>query len=1180
MKNGSRKLWLATMVCGVIFVSLVGCQKKETEKTYGSAKEESKIKEVPQEENELLYNQQEEIDSNKVLYEPELPWIKAKTDLRLSRVPPRGETADLTYSITPEEDLPLLRIIFALQGVEVVSGGLTPLKPGLYYTNAKANAKTEISLKVRFVGNKIHLGAFADKILNKSDPKTPGHEVIRHIEVHHKSFRYYFDENVGSYVTWGEFVAKPWLKFNPMIGDTEPIVDDGVSRMNLRWIDKIREIRTDITAWEALYLLYEILNAPYVTREGSSYHYPPKGGEPYPEDEEWAKKLIQKGWLKEFRTTCGESLLKVLPNTPFPPKSSIDWSKEHPEKLENRKESKKDGSFLTPQREERRTPETQITSLTPIPTQCTGTFLYKKYPYTSNYGLDSIPYDVPVREAVVAIWGYSETNITRRILGRDFTDENGNFNFYVDVDDADTNWRLYPVVYAMGPNDTNANLAAIKVSDPTPPAPRIGNAPEDSSVYHDVGNLNPNVPPGSSQYFDTTYFDPDFPAKQPWSGSINIYKALLEGFNYIVPAYTNPDTLEKVGALWEPDFHPYDTLISSVYHRDTVFICGDTSSIFWNTDEWDDLTLVHEYGHHVLANAAEHPQYTTLNHIWWEEYPNYWGTTYSEGWPTFFASVITDTIHWIDTKRGIGEGVASFVSVEDPWVGFDTTNLPDSFAGGVYCEGAVAGSLWDVCDSYNVNEDPYPSYPKPPLFPDTGLVDTMSVVFDSLWDVTYTCDPPPSQINRSWSIQHWYVGWILNNYGHGLAFRDILLHHRIIYPFASTIFEDKSKVEPARRMITLGWSDSTSQVIQGYSVYRKEPQESKFTRVATVSDTFHTDSTVIGGRTYTYTITSYDSFGIESDTSKHVTTWVPGSSNAQATAYNNGRKMVRDSTGTIFVTLSSGDSVLVGWTSNHASTWEKAFIGNGKSPSIALDPSNVPWVFWIGIPDDHSIYYSIFDTTGVWSLPSPLHTFPTNLSFYSLSSVFGPGYGHTTVDGERNDADCAGCRFSYYLRFDTSLLQVLVSNFRGNESPTPTSAHSSVDSDILDTPHIVWDYRQWPDFGIIYYLTGIVVNPDSIDWAPPIPISSDTVNSAYPFLDEFDGELDVVWQGYSVFPNWEIFHRSSTGGIWGNINQVTSTSDPSLYPVITAGKYAVWVEDISGNSDIWYSMYVLGAWGP
>jgi hypothetical protein len=1180
MRKRSSAIWVAALVSGMFLVSMVSCQKKEEiGKTDQSLKEEGQTEVKPPEESILSEKPEEEKESEAFFDEFILPPVKAKTEFKLSKVPLRGGTADLTFSITPEEDLPIVRVHFLLMGAELVSGNLTKPEKRITYTSAKANQKTEIPLRIRFVGDRVWLKASAVRVLSRHDPDNPGMEVGRFIEVHHHDFDYYFDDSFKRYVTWGEFIAKPWIKFNPLWGDTEIVVDDGISQMNLMWIDKMRNFSADITAWEALYLLYDILNSPYITKKGGSYLYPPKEGKPYPVDENWAKELLEKGWLEKFRETGGENLLKKLPKTPFPPQSARDWSKEHPDKQEGQKESKKDGSFLIPPKEERKPTETNLTSQVPTPTQCYGTFLYKKYPHTSNYGLDSIPYDVPVRQAMIAIWGYSGTNTTRRILGRDFTDEIGNFDFYVDVDPSESNWRLYPVVYAMGPNETNANLAAIKVSDPTPPAPHIGNAPEDSSVYHDVGNLHINVPPGVPQYFDTTYFDPNVPSlRQPFSGSINIYNALLQGFDYIVPTYTNADTLGKSVAVWEPDYQH-----ASAYNPngDTIFINGDTSSIFKNTDEWDDHVIIHEYGHHVMHNVAILPPGSGGTAWWFGDTTNF-RSSYSEGWADFFSQEITDDTLILDARFGIGGDVGNFYNIENPWIGFefDTT----MFDGGPGCRGAVAGSFWDIYEG--LDEFPFHSYPLLPEFPDTGLNDTINLGFDEIWYIF--ADSSMGVHPYQWTILDFIADWRSPKYSfdHDYGMNEILVHHRIDYQSfqSGSPRENKINVEPGRKNVKMDWRSPdtllTSQVLPQpiqYGIYRKNPVDSNFTKIAQVSDTVHYDSTVVKGRAYSYTITAIDTLGVESDTSNNITTWIPGSSNDLATAYNNGRKLVMvDTSGTIFVTLTSGDSVLCGWTANRDSTWHKDFVGIGKSPSISMNTANVPWIFWIGTPD-RIIYYSYF-SGGTWSFPGILYQFPSDEHLYSLSALIGSsGHANMVVDGGCNIplAGNRACRFNYYLRFNTSTLSVWVYKIRETLYESPTLQHSCVTSDSLNNPHIVWDERQSGDWGIIYYLTGTATGDSISNWTPPVPISNTMVSSAYPFLDEFNGRLDVVWQGIDS-GNLNVYHRFKSGINWDTtIHNVSNTSlDLSQYPVITAGTYAVWVE----GTDISYSRFDGSTW--
>ncbi|MEO0227396.1 MAG: hypothetical protein ABIL70_05025, partial [candidate division WOR-3 bacterium] len=118
---------------------------------------------------------------------------------------------------------------------------------------------------------------------------------------------------------------------------------------------------------------------------------------------------------------------------------------------------------------------------------------------------------------------------------------------------------------------------------------------------------------------------------------------------------------------------------------------------------------------------------------------------YGEGWAHFFsgrARVGTGADSLIiSTHHGINGGSLNYWNLENPWD--NSITIPEFFDGGPWCEGSVAGALWDIYDAYD--EIPYHSYPDSLYgvwFPDTGLYDTLTMGFDPIWDVFDHYDPP------------------------------------------------------------------------------------------------------------------------------------------------------------------------------------------------------------------------------------------------------------------------------------------------------------------------------------------------------------------------------------------------------------------------------------------------------
>ena len=289
----SRKsLGFVMVLCSALVLPVVSSQKKEeTGAIKLAAKEQLRTRVDPEEDSLLVEIQQQEKDDELLLCDADTSYVRAKCELKLSAIPLRGDAADVTLAITPEKDVPLMKVSFSLAGVELVSGDLTPIGSGLFetYTSTDANTETNISVCVRFVEVGIHIGAVAERILNKTDPNDPGQEVTRPLA--RRSFLYFYEDDLARYVTWEELTLKPWWRFDPRSGNLGELVSPAVRLMNQKWFSKMRKIASDIAVWESLCLLHDILNSPHATKEG----------ERSLSDEERATRLLEEGWLEEFR---------------------------------------------------------------------------------------------------------------------------------------------------------------------------------------------------------------------------------------------------------------------------------------------------------------------------------------------------------------------------------------------------------------------------------------------------------------------------------------------------------------------------------------------------------------------------------------------------------------------------------------------------------------------------------------------------------------------------------------------------------------------------------------------------------------------------------------------------------------------------------------------------------------
>ena len=836
--------------------------------------------------------------------------------------------------------------------------------------------------------------------------------------------------------------------------------------------------------------------------------------------------------------------------------------------------------------------------------------------------MDSVPIEVTVKKATVAIWGYPKGNPgARDILGRCLTGDDGGFDITVYLEDSSL-WVIYEVLYPTGPNSTNAGLSCIKTSDPTGPYPGW-KLPEDTTVWHfTADSMFFNVTPGIPHDFGKAYVDTT-PREQPRSGAVNIYNTLLKGYEYLVPNFTSPDTIKKVRALWEPGYGLGTGCKPSVGDTDTIYVQGDSIT---NTDEWDDGPLLHEFGHHVMYRCAEIPPDINPLHYWWNSDSFDSNTAYAEGWPTFFYALVTDSLYYINTRLGPGGGtVSGWHNIEEPWVFSDLP--PDSFKGRPWCVGAVAGVLWDICDSFA--EVPYDTHPLLPEWPDTNLADTLSLGFDEIWTISDTFDPPPPDTapNNCWSVRHFITAWLSRefNYGHEAGLQHILEHHRIEWDFGPNPPKNlRDKVVPQKPEVELQYSPpdtyelvTSSPPAAGYCIYRRQPGDTLFSRLATPTDTTWVDSAVEANQNYIYTVTAYDAGGYMSDTSNNVTIWVPGSEDSLATAHNNAQKIAWDEKDSVvYVAFSSGDSVYCEISTNFGDNWSKTSVGEGAYPTIALAPDGDPWMVWLGNygwgTDSLLLAYrSILCAQysgGSWSEPDSIYTYEDNDSLqcvsFSTDTLNPTGYGHVVATYMKDiidttyPPDTIHCIDSFleYLRFplDDSLSNVtrqLVSSASVG-TPPPLITLASVAADTSGLPHIAWERwfpwdpgRQGPVHAILYKCGEDI--PDTVEWDGDTNTLSDlALDSYHPYIEfhTCHKRISTIWDAFDTtsLAGYQVESRFKINRIWNRIKRVTRTAGDARLPAVS-GDYAVWSEwAIDGPAQIFKAKYdsVSETWDP
>lgn len=218
------------------------------------------------------------------------------------------------------------------------------------------------------------------------------------------------------------------------------------------------------------------------------------------------------------------------------------------------------------------------------------------------------------------------------------------------------------------------------------------------------------------------------------SGPWNIFDALVQGAGYL-RALTGADP-PLVHCLW------------AVGNTDgTYFIpAGNQINILGSSrdsDEFDDAVILHEYGHFVATNYS-YDRSSGGQHSWNGHYTP--TLAWSEGWGTFFSSLVRDTPLYLDTN------VYGNLSLD--------IEVPTGSVAGDDNEGAVAASLWDIYDSADDNSD------------------TLSDGIAHIWRVMRTF----ITFNRGCTIRDLYDGWLSLRIGNIPQLQEILKEHGIAYP--------------------------------------------------------------------------------------------------------------------------------------------------------------------------------------------------------------------------------------------------------------------------------------------------------------------------------------------------------------------------------------------------------------
>ncbi len=299
---------------------------------------------------------------------------------------------------------------------------------------------------------------------------------------------------------------------------------------------------------------------------------------------------------------------------------------------------------------------------------------------------------------------------------------------------------------------------------------------------------------------------------------------------------------------------------------------------------------------------------------------------------------------------------------------------------------------------------------------------------------------------------------------------------------------------------------------------------------------------------------------------------VVGLGSFDATASNNGRRIVRDSLGVIHVVYGYNGVIYYSNSTNNGVSWSSPVnISNTSEsssyPSIAVDSYNNLHVVWEEAypygPEglvNPEIYYSKYTTS--WSPSINISNNFANSESPSIA-IDLDNYLHVTWHENYNTSS----RGIYYSKYTTSWSPPInISNTGGY------SYNSSIIIDLHNYVHVVW-HDTSSGATEIYY------SKYTTSWSIPVNISNNFGYSRVPSIAvDSDNYLYVVWED-DTSGNLEIYYSeySTSWSAPKNIsNTLTSSSFPNLaYKVSSSGIDLVWTEGNTFPKNVMYQSFTV-----
>jgi len=292
---------------------------------------------------------------------------------------------------------------------------------------------------------------------------------------------------------------------------------------------------------------------------------------------------------------------------------------------------------------------------------------------------------------------------------------------------------------------------------------------------------------------------------------------------------------------------------------------------------------------------------------------------------------------------------------------------------------------------------------------------------------------------------------------------------------------------------------------------------------------------------------------------------------ALALAYNGNRHLARKpNTNEFHIVYTDRGKVIYRYSSNEGVDWTPQFVvGNGKLPSIALDPNGLAYVAWTD--DAGGLWFryqpSAYRWNPIYHLYDPGANDPKLNSPPSIGLVVNRGVVYPHILVTRTDANNDRHLvedFTFPVTNPGSGTFDLVEVRYAPDDP-PLRTFPSIVKDDYDSLHAVWQRTD-----TIAYATRYRIGGSWVVWGAVLGIEGR--QSAHPFSETYGNKAYIAWQSNYPYGIEEAYRadRSIGSSLWAKYNMSLTSETKSIYSVNASGFFTVFADEYDSPWDIYY----------